>query len=519
MQSNAMKSMLLYQIAQLPRLKDKGLCREYMLGREYAEHRIGRIVGRKSSSVLQFLLDHLTEDERTRMFPGDFDLGNMNSSSPATIGALKNELEPDENCRTTGPENFFRDACKKVPVLTGHALGDYMEQDARKTLKVLKLLYQMNAASPVQLFAFLTPPGDDNAASFEVATTYPVKDEKAIAGTALLADLITQLAVELPVERREEIEDLYITLREKVDKIENALFSAASQRSGGDFARLEKMLALVRDMLARQATTDDIEAKPAFVPLDEQLCLHCNGLEFLNYAQAQRELTEKMTPTVKVKPPTGKLAVLNGAVRACTGDSARYPKLPLSMFVAFAHANAETLITILSDYLGHEIRAVHYVKAIPLALNLLEIWVAFGRADGLRALASDAPLQPTSMLAALAAVCHQLSHPARYRPYWQGQPNDRGNVITALEKIDIRNAKTRVPEGLMRFWDHHLKWHAHALYGQLSIYEHKLAITQYLVAALEHPVRCHNTDLLRRRLDDHVKLAAQAANILDRGVD
>jgi hypothetical protein len=517
MHSAAVKEMLLQSIDELPGLKGKGLCREYLLGRQYAAHRIGRVVGPKSRNVLQFLLDSPEEDERLRLYPENFDLGNMHSSGPATLAALKHELEPDKDKRTSALENFFRSARDHIPALTGHELAEYMELDSRKTLKVIKLLYQLNASTPVQLFSFLKPPSAARDASFEVATSHPIEHDKAVSATVLLADLTTQLAVELSPETRDDIEDLYVTLREKIDGIESGILRVAMQRSGGKAARLEKLLALVRDMLARQALVDDNSAGRQLLPLDEQLCLHCHGLEFLNYAQAHRDLVT-MPALAGTTPIGANIASLDSAVLKYIKGRVNRPEIPLSKFVPFAQSHDQLLIAILSDYLGHKVRPSDYKEAVPLALRLIEIWVARVPGSGLLDLANDAIVQPMSLLAALAAVCHQQIEPTQYYPYWHAQPNDRGNVISALGKIDMRNFGSRVPEGFMRFWDHQIKWHGHALFGQQAIYEHKLAITQHFVVAFEHPVRSQNTDLLRKRIQDYAQLPLRAAELLDQAV-
>lgn len=141
-----------------------------------------------------------------------------------------------------------------------------------------------------------------------------------------------------------------------------------------------------------------------------------------------------------------------------------------------------------------------YTKTVPHANKLLKLWAAFHHPLGIRTVVTDFQVSPLMALAAVAAIGFEFSHPTSYYPYWLGQKNDRGNVISALNKIDLRSANSIVPEEYIRYWDHRLRWFQYALAGQLEAFQGHNALTQCFVSGFESLVKTLDTELIRRRL-------------------
>lgn len=510
-QPELIRKIVVDEIEKITGKPGEGVTRDYLFHRDYASHRAhGTVHTPESRSVLQFLFETINEEERARLFPGIFDLGNLKIQGPATTRALMDEFEKEGR---PDPTNFMRNARERqIAKLTGYPFNAYLDGDALKSLKVLKLLWLLNRGFSGQMFSYLTAPDSADEASLEVSRTYPM--EVNAARSALLSDLATHLTLEMHQERRDDINKLFVNLRDMLDQVDAGFIGLAGTYSQGDPKKLEKLLALAIKMLDDYQPGNPVPAKPLFMPLDETLFVHCSGLEFLHFAKIYEQVVTVTTPTIEVHPLNGKLGCIEAAINAKMFRPSANPRIPLPAFEGFAREHTDAFIDLLKEGMGHEIQRKVFDEAIPRAYRLLSSWAAFNPRIGLGALLTGkAKIQPLEAAAALAAVCHQKINPTSYRPYWKGQQHDRGNVLSALDRIDPWHPKTTVEEEYFRFWDHQMKHFAHGFWGVPTLYRHKLTITQRLISAIEPAVRMRDTVLVRQRLAEYAQLTAKAAHM------
>ena len=510
------KKFLLQRASEAVGKPGAGLTRQYVFDPKHAVDRsLGAMLGKTRMTVLQFLFDKLEPAERKSLFPQSFDLGNQQVPISPSKAALQIELETDPELKLKdgeNPEHALRNIKEKIKELTGYHFDKYFSQDAGKSLKVLKLLYLLNLHSEDRLFSLLSAPHGKRKPSLEVASPYPLAENMAAA--ALIADLKAHLTLELSTERRKEIDQVFEPLRDQLDAIEAELIHLVRERGGFDIYRNKTMLSVLDQALAQLDKPDDIQ--PLFLPLDEKLYVHCCALEIIHFAKAQHQLYEEHTPTLPVKPIGWQVRSLAAAIQGTEHATTYDGCIPINSFETVVRDHASTILKVLEDGLGYAVSMARYNKAIPLAVKLLRLWKTYGSELGIRAIFVDFDVDPLIALSALASVCHHAGPPAtKYRPYWLGQTNDRGNVITALEKIDFEHVKTTVPEEYNRFWIHQLQWFRHALAGQGPVYQHKVAITLHLADAVEAHIRLHDTELLHHRMREYLELPQYMAAILD----
>lgn len=474
--------------------------RTYLFESRFANHRLERsqvaykIDGEthlKFISNLQFLLGNLDEHQRKRLFPGPFDLGTDTPASDPTKEALTIEMQKLGYKSAT--VEGFRTAKEQIAKFTGHHFDTHVRNDPLKSLKVLKTIMELKEHSFRHVYKFLTPPQQDDGGSLEVVDSHPLQDDAAVERVAFLADLQAHLALELPAERRQEIDNLYDQIRDAAGKVVTELTKVAAQCAGGNFARFELYLREALNTLS-ELSTPEFNSQP-LLPLDEAMYIHCRSLEFLNYAVAQRPIYFDYSPNVKAKRLGLQIEGLP--------DFGNGPQLRIEAVPEFAKSNETMLLSAIEQTLGYKPDPMFFNKAIGLATTVLRMSKAFGSPPGAFVLLHGFWTDPISCVAALAAVYHQKHNPTKgFRPNWHGRKNISDNVLSALEAIKLSpNPRDNdVPEAFIRFWDHQFKWFNHALSDALGIYLLKLEVNQAVVDGLEPFLRHHDTKALAKRL-------------------
>ncbi len=138
--------------------------------------------------------------------------------------------------------------------------------------------------------------------------------------------------------------------------------------------------------------------------------------------------------------------------------------------------------------------------ATPYVEKLIRLWAAFKRPQGILAAIGDFEVSPLVALAALAAICYELEQSTHYRPYWLGQKFDRGNVLSALERIDLASSVTKVPEEHNTFWILRLTWFQYTLAGQLDFLERRQQVMECLITSFEHLVQSYDITAIRNHV-------------------
>jgi aspartate carbamoyltransferase regulatory subunit len=493
-----MKNFLLAQVSQ--KTGKSGLSRSYLFDRTYADHRSGVILGSNQRlTVLSYLLRHLDECEREALFPGQFDLGNRLQPVESTTEALLKEIRNEGYGES---EHSIRVIKEKIEELTGIHFTTFFQQDKGKTLKIVKLLYLLKTKNPVRIFSLLEPPEGDKKPSLEVKNAYPLKgNEKA---AYLMADLKAHLALEITPARLKEIDVLFDQLRPTLDSIIQELMGCINSACHSNYEYLLRLLDVVKHQTALLLEGESAPAK--LMPLDETLYIHCYVLEFLHFAKVNRYIISELAPNIVIEPIGPELRALSSAIQGKRQVSTNDQCISMSDFVGFTGKYEMEIRGALTKAMGGALSPKDYAKAVPHANKLLKIWAFFHHTLGIRTVDTDFLVNPLMALATVAAIGFEFPHPTSYYPYWLGQKNDRGNVISALNKIDLHSANSTVPEEYIRYWDHRLRWFQYALAGQLDALQGRYELTQCFVSGFESAVKTRDIELIRRRLIACAKL-------------
>ncbi|MBD8566168.1 hypothetical protein IFU01_18070 [Oxalobacteraceae sp. CFBP 8763] len=518
MQTEIIKEMLLQQAAEAVGRPGAGLTREYIFEPRYAAERsLGAILGAPRKTVLQYIFDEIDNDERDRVFPDPFDLGNLKAPKNPTKAALRAELERSSDLNREedeDPENALRYIKEAIGTLTGHHYDAYFEKDPGKSLKVLKMLYILNRKVPDRMLSLLKPPASAAEASLEVANPHPLEEN--IAASALLADLKGHLTLEMPAARRREIDELFDPLRDRIGSISSNLVKVAGARSRNERDRMQALLVLILQVLNQVKASDD--GPMILLPLDEQLYIHCWALEISHLVEVDRYLHEEKSPGLAVKEVGRQLRLLSVSIQGKANAQANDQCVPVSELETISVHHGPQIQAIIVESLGYKISATHFRKSIPLAEKLIRLWMGFNSSLKVLAFFKNFKIDPLMAVAAITSVAYHRQGRTKYRPYWLGQEFDRGRVIGALEKLDLGNSETEVEEEYNRFWTNQLDWFRYAMAGQLRSYELSSTINHHLLVVFERVARRHDTELLRTRLNRYTQLPAQVAVFIDQRV-
>lgn len=505
---------VLAHIARITNTPPGKVPQSYLFDSAFARHRLSREGepttpdGRPTlyaNSNLDALFDGMMPDIRKDLFPAEYDLGNDQVVATPSKGDLLKEMQREGY--STATEYGFQSTRKAIAGFTGHHFDEYFRADPSKSLKVQKRMMVLKEGSFSHAFDFLRAPAESSVGSFEVTDWHALQDDFAVSRVAFLADMKAHLRLEIPFDRRIQIDCAYSAARQEMNKVENSILRAIKKTSRGNLQRYQKHLLIANDTL-NKLSTPALENQP-LLPLDEQMYIHCSGLEFLNYAAAWPTVYKERSPALRLKTFSLQTA---GLV-----DSDHGPALRLHQLPSYIQERKPQLLLALTQSLGSEVTEKQLTEAVSLSQSLLRIW-ASGRYGRDAAITGDFDFHPVPAFVALVAVLHQKMYPVTdFQPFWHGKKSISGSLIAALEKYRFSEfAKDNTTaEAFTRVWQHHFMWFAHSFHGALPAYETKLAITRQLIKGLVPFVRYHDTALLAKRLDEYHRLPGIIVNEID----
>lgn len=286
-----MSKFILSQISQVT--GKPGLTWEYLFDHTYAEHRSGTIIFEcKRLSVLAFLLRNLSDAERERLFPGQFDMGNSHHPPKLTTEALIKEIRAERRGEAAESIRIIK---KRIKDLTGIHFMTFFNQDKWGALKVVKLLYTLKIKNPVRIFSLLAPPDVKGRDSMEVKDAHPLEgNERAV---YLISDLKALLSLEIGPVRLNEIDEAFGQLLDTINGIAEQFVQSAISASGGDHNILLRLLGMLLEQLSILKAED---MPKQIIPLAETLYFHCCAMEFIHLIKATRFITTELMPKTEV---------------------------------------------------------------------------------------------------------------------------------------------------------------------------------------------------------------------------
>ena len=461
----------------------------YVHHRKFRKNRVNnRILGGGPEGVSQLyeLVNRLlTDEERDKVFPGLFDLGNFRE----VPDALRKHVHMEEELRKDNdvdPGEILKTIKTRITSILDKKFSEFFDEDKSKALKVLKTLYRFQRDYST-LFTLIAPPQKSGKASFEI------RDSHAIEGSSeeveIIADLKAHLSFEIPQERLKSIMSTYGQMRSVLDGVEELLTNSAANQSQGNLEVYGALTLHIAECITQ--TLDFPERPPAKLPLDEHLFTYMIQLEHYHHMQAYAELHDVV---VAIAPPFGSaiedIETLMQNVDLGTTD-------PQTVYIqtknceSFFQDYQPCFIHFYSKLFGRPIDELTYQKAIPYIGKFSEI---FARAE------LDDKVTLMTLIGMVALVLTEQAKSTPYKPFWYGRGNISGGLIEFLNKVDLKHINLGASEGSLRYWMARASYMASTILGQQETYKSRLHITKCVNEGITRILDTRDLDLLDEKL-------------------
>ncbi len=429
---------------------------EFVWDSRHSALRFGAFISPGGSvTVLDAVLRaELTDEERHCIFPTPLDLGRKNKLEPSqrTYQAIANTVTNQLKLDTSGfDESYVKQTAASIGELAGFPFDVYRERDPDLAARVLKLFVYLKKTRGPGVVGMLKPPGDDRRPSLELTNPYPwgAGDQK----RQLYADIKSYLSAQIPPERLAAIDACFASLRPELGRFLGELLHQIQDiplLPDGD-------LPTARDACDRLQRAAEVYKKcfiaphtapsKVLLPLDEQLYVHLQTLEFLHYTEFMRQLRGRELIRAKVQPSV--------RVFGASTVTARYLDLQ-------QHTDDYMpLLPVVEHAFGEAIEPAQFKRAILMGSHVLRHYLR------VRTLNPDATADFRLVTATLCfAMDLETGRVPQYKPYIHGQSNISGSVSGAM--LDGVNSRH---EEFERICSESVDWYQAALTGQRELHE------------------------------------------------
>lgn len=419
----------------------------------------------------------LTEEERHRIFPTPLDLGRKNKLEPyqrtyqAIANTVANQLKLD---RSGFDENYIKQTAASIGELAGFPFDVYRERDPDLAARVLKLFVYLKKTRGPGVVGMLKPPGNDRSPSLELTNPYPwgTGDQK----RQLYADIKSYLSAQIPPERLAAIDACFASLRPELGRFLGELLHQIHDTP----VLPDGHLPTVRDACDRLQRAAEVYKKgllapnttpsKVLLPLDEQLYVHLQTLEFLHYTEFMRRLRGRELIRANVQPSVQ----VFGASRV----RARY--LDLQQHID----DYMPLRPVVEHAFGETIEPLDFKRAILMGSHVLRHYLQ------VRTLDPDATADFRLVTATLCFAMDLISSRVpQYKPYIHGQGNISGSVLGAmLDEVNKRH------EEFERICSESVDWYQAVLTGQTKPHQAHHDLVALFERSTAELCRSHDTE-------------------------
>lgn len=412
------------------------------------------------------LHDGMTDDLRKELYPGRFDLGNLQSDNNAQVD-FSELLREINGVRKKGiGENVgnkekkdFGTVLKGIETTLNRRIGDGIGQMTVADLKVVKLLYRMTKERASSLFGLIAPPGvADNEATVEFGDAYVKRqigdptpnDDRIEENVLLVADLIAYLSVEIPDVTIKAIHALLLTHSKLLEciVIENNEILHPIRAA---CASLHSDPANIYFFLAQQIQLySNIEPSTRPNQLNEALYTYLRSLHFQHFVGGYANIVEKAIISEQIKPIRSEIG------RFCE-ELAEANMVPISLntpitsieeFPALVKRQSTRFRSLIKSSTGLMTRHNELDDICNHASKILNayMWVHFRE----KSLDKEC-ISVADCLASLIAIRHQQAVKTNHKPRWFGLKDvgdsplryfDRERSVSDLQATDY------IPEGV-----------------------------------------------------------------------
>lgn len=469
----------------------------------------------------------MSDDDREKIFPGMFDLGNGRTiprercTYSDLAQELSKELPGDREVDTNG--NPFKSMKDGVEKLIRCSVSTYIERNPSTTFKVIKLLFRMLNDRHNRLFHFLKLP-DAKRYTLEFRETTPfVKDEISTEEAVwLISDLKTYLSIELEEDTFIEIQRMFDIVPRLLESFRHGAETVFVETYGGNYEQASAAYLTLTEAVQRFT----FEHEHCDLALDEDLCAYVQSLEFFHYAIGMPELLHKAIPDLIVTPVVDELRAFTLSISpdAANIKQAHVPLLSIDGVPQFIRQNSTAILSIMGKAMGPERIGWGLEEAIVGAHNLVHNFFWFLReAPRVEIDTTSARVSPWICVSALCCVWHAMKHPQSHQPYWRLMPHAEGlplkqptrSLLAALKDSQHeQGVSDRMSLEHRHIWRHRLEWFCDSLNGQSDLLAPKFAYRVALVGKLMEILRgtCNRDSQIKVLNDfyEHVKSAALA---------
>lgn len=438
----------------------------------------GRVIGGKilnGQSLLRAVLHAgLTEEDRMRMFPCTFDLGNARSipEEACTFEALLEELEQQRPPEISRENPLDKTAVvrllKDTAAILEHTPPQERQAGAGQFFKVAKLLHEFKERKPglLQIKSILRPPTEATA-SLELFNPYPTGADSDV--RQLIIDLQGRLSAEISSKRLAEIDGTFGLVRPALDEAINSIERELKTTGRPSPDEIVQRYAVV----LKQWTPRCRPPARQVLPADEQLYVAMHALDFLHFAEVERNLRrEKLLQRHIVPVSVG----LHAGIRL---DDLRARPITDSV---------QQLRRLLSMAVGEEITPRQFRSYLESAHTILKHWVS------LQEFPAPEDVDALTGLAAIVVARELREQSPSYKPGLYGVAHGQSHSVKASVKIGRSASSTH--EEFERIVNYAIRWVRYALSGQTAVIEAQVALQMQLIDGAISVLNTHNTDVV-----------------------
>lgn len=453
----------------------------------YLEDRCSRVIGGQifdGQSVLKYLLHSgLTKEDRLRIFPGEFDLGNSRSipDKDCTYDALCKELEGQR----TSHERFDNPLeiadvmrlLRDTSALLGHKPIKEQQVGSSQLFKVAKLLHSFKQRKGLlQLMSILRPPIAEAKTSLELTNPYQCGVDSVL--RFQLTDLHAYLSVEISEERLADIDRTFGSVRAELDKaiveIEYVLKSVGNPC-------IEEVVQRY-DIAFNQWASHRSPPMRKLLRADEQLYVIMHVLDFLHFAKVENKLRNERL----LQPSVTSISV--------AGDLANSQILLQDLCEHDVPDSVRQLLPLMNEATGEDISYRQFRDYLESAHIVLNHWVSLKQEP--TALVVD----KLTVLAAIIVAREMRRNPAVYKPGLHGSVRGQSQSVKAAFKANRPVSSSH--EEFERIVYYAVHWTRYALSGQTAVLEAQLAFQMRLMNNAVSVLSTHDTSVMANFLSN-----------------
>lgn len=441
--------------------------------------------GKARKTLLEsVVLGPLTSEQRSVIFPTAFHPGSDQEldSDQCTYQAVADAVARTwKSQHGTVDEKFVKQTAHDLAKITGSSVAEHRAADPIRFARTVWLFAYLKKVRGPSVVGMLKQPGAGVKPSLELTNPYVLGIQNEM--RSKFADVATYLALQIPAERRESIDNC---LQSLMPALENGIAAINRETRRRNVGQQDHSDAVVKDRLrgAKQYYETQLESLLALAdqsakPFDEALYIHVRTLHLRHHAKFRSILKEMPSQ----RPEFPQLWV--------TGIREAHPQLIDNID---AEESVESYRIVAEKLFERSINKTEVLKATQLARNVLRHYLPIAIGD---LLALEKPIEFATMFAAVIYSLSLNKDPSKhsYPAHVYGQ----GRVPTSLVPVIKGRCNDRHEEFEHMIIDAVL-WYRATLFGGLDIQQEVLEMRDGIEQGVARLCATNDLNLLEEAL-------------------